>query len=112
MCFVLPEEYTLDNSKKIPEPTDPQIQIKLIPKQIVAVDKFSGTCDMNVARQHETQLLNQLIKDKNIDSNQTIDTIESKKAIYNPPFTLPAFRRNEVWIKLDEQKLENFLVKN
>jgi hypothetical protein len=52
MCFVLPEEYTLDNSKKVPEPSDPNIQIKLIPKEFVAVDKFSGTCDTNVARQH------------------------------------------------------------
>jgi effector-binding domain-containing protein len=89
--FVMPEEHTLDS---LPAPNNPQVQRLAIPARRYAVIRFSGfNTDGNIAS-HREQLL-RYIAEHNLN-------IQGKPvmAFYNPPWTLPFLKRNEVMIEL------------
>ena len=94
VSFVMPSKYTMDT---LPKPGNDLVKLKQIPaKKFVAIN-FSGTnTDANV-EEHEEKLM-KYIKSKNIS------VIGSPKyAFYNPPWTLPFMRRNEVMIEIQKQ---------
>ncbi|GKY97021.1 hypothetical protein MPSEU_000660900 [Mayamaea pseudoterrestris] len=107
MDFILPAEY--DSLEKIPKPTNPAVMIHAIPPQVGAVHQYSGSMRENDCKNKATQLVKQLQKDgvKELTEDQALQNYEYWG--YNPPFTLPMFRRNEVWIPLDEAQVASLV---
>ena len=91
VSFVMPSEFTIDY---LPEPNNEQVMLKEIPaKQFVAI-RFPGTSSESNVGKHEEQLMDY------VEQND-IDVIGSPKyAFYNPPWTIPPLRRNEVMIEI------------
>lgn len=100
MMFVLPSQY--DSMEKIPKPTNSRIQIERVSGAVGAVYRYSGSQGLTYARSKADLLTQELEKDgfKNYD----IDSFQYWG--FNPPFTLPFLRRNEVWIPLSEQEVQ------
>lgn len=93
--FTMPNQYTL---KTLPIPNNPAIHIKEIPSKTYAVVRYSG---LNTEHRinEETQRLFNWIGSQNLDMNGTPEL-----ARYNPPWTLPMFRRNEVLVAIKYKK--------
>jgi hypothetical protein len=91
MSFVLPAGLSLATA---PNPTDPTVKLEEIKNYKVAVISFSGFLDQASIYHHQTLLLN-WIADKGLTA-----TGSAKAAGYNPPFTLPFLRRNEIVISV------------
>ena len=112
MTFYLPSIYN-EHPDTIPKPIDTDVTIQCIPGAIGVVHRFSGTMGddpMATARNKANQLRQQLCQD-GITSLTTTTTTEVEDGNdtnnsfyevwqYNPPFTIPAFRRNEIWMEL------------
>ena len=92
VSFIMPNEFTLET---LPEPNNKNIKILSIPKEKYAVIVFSGLVRESSYLEKE-KLLNQFIKEKKLKASGEI-----KIARYNPPWTLPFFRRNELMIKIN-----------
>ena len=93
ISFVMPSTFSLDN---LPVPIDKRIEIKPISEKVYAVLRFSGlNSDDNIAS-HEAELKKFLIQ-KNIPSHDL-----PLYAFYNPPWTLPFMRRNEILIEISQ----------
>ncbi len=89
MSFVLPESFSLENA---PIPQDPDVKLHELKNYTVAAITFSGVLKQKNIEKHKAILEAWIEK-------QGYKKIGSYKAAgYNPPFTLPAFRRNEVLI--------------
>jgi len=91
MAFTMPSEYDMDD---LPVPDDSQVELVEVPSRTVAVIAFSGwATDETVARKTELLLLT-------LQANG-IETIGSPSLNqYNPPWTLPFLRRNEVMVEV------------
>ena len=91
VSFVMPAEYTMET---IPKPLNSQVQLRQTLAMKKAVISFSGFYnDQKVAE--KTLELEQWMKIKNLQSAGAPNF-----ARYNPPWTLPFMRRNEVMINL------------
>ncbi len=93
VSFVMPSEYTLAS---LPKPLDPQVKIRELPAEKKAVITFSGFYNEEKVKE-KTQALRNWMKSRNLKS-----TGEPQFARYNPPWTLPFMRRNEVLIQIQE----------
>jgi len=95
VSFVMPAEYSLE---VLPKPNNEDIKLKEIPeKQFIAI-QFSGTNSSNNIARHEALLMQHIEESK-------IKTVGSLKyAFYNPPWTLPFMRRNEIMIEIDDKE--------
>ena len=91
VSFVMPAEYTLAS---LPKPLNPQVKIREVPAEKKAVITFSGFYNEEKV-QEKTQALRDWIKIKNLKPIG-----EPQFARYNPPWTLPFMRRNEVMIQV------------
>lgn len=87
--FTMPSQYTLQT---LPKPNNPNIEIVEVPAQTYGVIKFSGLAGTEkvAAKTKELQSWMQ-------GQNLTI-TGKPELARYNPPWTLPFMRRNEIMI--------------
>jgi len=92
VSFIMPNEFTLET---LPEPNNKNIKISSIQKEKYAVIVFSGLIRESSYQEKEA-LLNQFIEEKKLKTSGEI-----KIARYNPPWTLPFFRRNELMIKVN-----------
>ena len=92
VSFIMPNEFTLET---LPKPNNKSIKILSLPKEKYAVIVFSGLVRESSYLEKE-KLLNQFIKEKKLKSSGEI-----KIARYNPPWTLPFFRRNELMLKVN-----------
>ena len=89
--FTMPSSYTLET---LPKPNNPAIKIISIPGHRTVAIRFSGFwTDRNLRKNLEK--LDAFIQDRGL--NTMGDPIY---AFYNPPWTLPFFRRNEVLYNL------------
>jgi len=90
--FVLPRTYTIETA---PTPTNSDVLLVEIKPQRVATIRFSGrtTTEAQIAR---TEQLIDWIRQQGLEQLS-----EPRWAGYNAPFTIPAFRRNEVLIDVD-----------
>jgi hypothetical protein len=89
MHFVMPSEYTLES---LPTPNNPAVTLREVPASNYAVIRFSGfTGETKVTK--KTAALLTWLKSKDI-----VPTGKPELARYNPPWTLPFFRRNEVMV--------------
>ncbi len=85
--FVMPSQYTLAT---LPKPLDPQVQLREIPAKTFAALTYSGINSESTVQEKADQLLNWL-------KTREIATIgQPQLARYNPPWTLPFLRRNEI----------------
>lgn len=92
MAFTLPREFQLED---LPTPDDPAVIIAPVPPRTVAVLRFSGwASDKKVVAMRE-QMSAQLLK---LGLTTHGDWLLNQ---YNPPWTLPFLRRNELWIEVD-----------
>jgi hypothetical protein len=90
--FVMPSQYTLDT---LPAPNDARVTIKPVPAKRFAVISFSGLVDEDKMAKKVKELNNWIV-------NKNLKPINSPElARYNPPWTLPFLRRNEVMIEVD-----------
>jgi SOUL heme-binding protein len=92
MSFVLPSEYSLTNA---PTPTDPALKISEIGNLSVAVITFDGFLSEENVSIHRALLMDWITK------NNLIVVGEPMVAGYNPPYTLPSLRRNEVIMQVE-----------
>jgi len=90
--FVMPSSL---NDKIPPTPRDPQVQIHQYEARIVGAFLFSGSISEAKIKANEAKLREWLA----LKGRQPIGSF--RLARYNPPFTPPAFRRNEILIDLE-----------
>lgn len=93
MSFVLPDNVSLEDA---PLPQDPSVSLEELRNYTVATIQFSGRL-----KQQEIQKQRVLLKEW-IDKKQLTIIGKAKSAGYNPPFTLPAMRRNEILIPVEK----------
>lgn len=87
----MPEEYSL---KTLPKPVDNRIRILELPAYKTAVIRFSGfNTDKNI-KTHEKTLTEWL------ETNDIKSVGKSTYAFYNPPWTPPFMKRNEIMIRI------------
>jgi hypothetical protein len=87
--FVMPAEYTLAT---LPKPLNPLVSIREVPAQKRAAITFSGFYNEDKVNE-KTKALEEWIKGKQW---QVIGTPQFAR--YNPPWSLPFMRRNEILI--------------
>ena len=92
MAFVAPREF----GKDIPEPNNPSIKVKEFEEGVFAVVRYSGFSGNKKELKYQEKL------------DEWITNLGYKKqsnfmsASYNAPFVPPMFRRNEVWVRINE----------
>jgi hypothetical protein len=89
MYFVMPSQYTLST---LPTPNNPAVTLRELPATRMAVIGFSGLAGEKKTAKKTAELMAWL-KSKNI-----APIGEPELARYNPPWTLPFLRRNEVMV--------------
>jgi len=99
MMFMLPAEY--DSMSKIPKPSNPLVHIEEIPSEVGVVHRYNGKYTDTTNRAVAKELGEQLVHDGvvGITEESVLDNFQFWG--YNPPFTLPYYRRNEIWLKLN-----------
>ena len=90
-AFVLPSGYTLANA---PLPTNPEVRLSQVPARQVAVVRFSGSRS-ETAYARNLSLLRQWMRQNQLEAGSL-----PRVAGYDPPWTLPFLRRNEVMIDI------------
>ena len=91
ISFVMPKEFSI---KTLPKPNNKNIRIIEEPKEKYAVIIFSGLVRESNYKE-QAILLDNFINDKKLEILGQL-----KVARYNPPWTLPFFRRNELMVKV------------
>ncbi|MEH6592092.1 MAG: heme-binding protein [Halioglobus sp.] len=87
MAFTLPSQYEL---AEIPQPKDSRVTLRSVVAKQMAVIEFSGWATSSRVKRFEQELRDTL-------AEQGIETIgEAVLSQYNPPWTVPFLRRNEV----------------
>ena len=89
--FVMPAEYTMET---LPKPNSSAVTLVEVPAKQFAAIRFSGfSSDANLDRHRETLM-------RYVASRKLTTAGEPVMAFYNPPWTLPFMRRNEILIEL------------
>nr|XP_010931138.1 heme-binding-like protein At3g10130, chloroplastic [Elaeis guineensis] len=96
MSFVMPSKY----GANLPLPKDPSIAIKEVPSKIVAVMAFSGFVTDEDVKHRESKLREALRSDTQF---QVKEDALVEVAQFNPPFTLPFTRRNEITLEVEDK---------
>jgi hypothetical protein len=89
--FVMPSSYTIET---LPKPNNPAVKLKEIGAKRYAVIRFSGMAGEDSLKRR-TEELNAFISAKNLTPLSA-----PTYAFYNPPWTLPFLRRNEVMVEI------------
>ncbi|PQQ18410.1 heme-binding-like protein [Prunus yedoensis var. nudiflora] len=84
-----------------PLPKDPAVRITEVPRKIVADVAFSGFVTDEEVKQRESKLREALKKDGQF---QVKEGTSVEVAQYNPPFTLPFQRRNEISLEVESKE--------
>lgn len=91
VAFMLPSEYSFGDA---PTPNDPRVSLRIVPSRLMAVIRYSGRWTESNRIRYETRLRESL-EAANIE---ILSNAES--AAYNPPFTPPFMRRNEIMLEV------------
>ncbi len=89
--FVMPAGYTLET---LPVPNDPAVSLEAVPAKRFAVIRFSGRATPPEL-ERRLQALRAFMKEGKLEPRG-----EPVYAFYNPPWTLPFLRRNEIMIEV------------
>jgi SOUL heme-binding protein len=90
--FFMPSKWTMEN---LPTPKDDQVHLVTVPRETVAVLRFSGDRGPRAVATRTGELL------KTLQDNGIKPTGEADAWFYDPPWTLPFRRRNEIAIGVD-----------
>jgi hypothetical protein len=93
--FVMPSQYTMNT---IPKPKNAEVTLREIPGKWFAVNSFTGF-NTQSRIQTKTDELSAWIGQKHWKALGP-----AQLARYDPPWTLPMFRRNEVMVEVEEVK--------
>ena len=91
VSFIAPASYTADT---IPVPKDPRIRIRQVPPFTAAVLRYGGWTDPDKIERKTEELRAMLARDGRIPVPPFLS------AQYNPPWTIPPFRRNEIIVRI------------
>ncbi|MDD3884847.1 MAG: heme-binding protein [Gallionella sp.] len=89
--FVMPGSYTMES---LPKPNNDAVKLRAIEGKRFAVIRFSGMSSGDNLEVHESKLAS-FIKEKQLQPLSV-----ATYAFYNPPWTLPFLRRNEVMVEV------------
>jgi hypothetical protein len=92
--FIMPSGYTLET---LPTPNNPDVKLVRVPAERVAAIRFSGLAGDDSISRHRKLLLERIAR-----QGLTVHG-EPTLAFYNPPWTLPFLRRNEILAKVSAQ---------
>ena len=87
----MPTNYTMNT---LPKPNNDAVKLEKISGKRFAVIRFSGMAGEDSLKEH-TDELNAFIKNKKLNA-----LAQPTYAFFNPPWTLPFLRRNEVMIEI------------
>lgn len=94
MAFVLPSKYDFDTA---PRPTDPRVELIQIPARTMAALRYRGfTSEQKIVRLG-AELMSWA------EQNGYLPVAAPLSARYDPPWTIPFFRRNEVLVEVEKQ---------
>ena len=96
--FVMPSQYSLAT---LPKPVNPAVQLRAVPGQRFAVLVFTGFAGAEKVQAKSDELL-AWVRQRGFKARGVVQL-----ARYNPPWTLPFFRRNEVMIELQTNEKNN-----
>jgi SOUL heme-binding protein len=91
MRFFLPRSVVTSG---VPEPLDNLVRVVTVAPATLAVLRFSGQLNEAVCAAHQEVLLNRLARSKWQATGQP------SLLAYDPPFTIPFLRRNEVAVEV------------
>ena len=92
MAFMMPAEYEMED---LPDPNDQRVAFREAPAYAAAVIRFSGWASAEKADSNWQQLRRFLIVEGiEITGEPTLNQ-------YNPPWTLPVLRRNEIIVPVE-----------
>ena len=91
--FVMPNKYTIQT---LPRPNSNKIHLISVPSKQYAAIAFSGLATDSSIQEHTEELAAYLVRQKLTSTGGVI------LAFYNPPWTLPLLRRNEILIEIKE----------
>jgi len=89
--FIMPSKYTMET---LPKPNNAAVELKEVPGKRFAVIRFSGMGGKESLDRH-TKELEEFLSAKNLTPLSP-----PTYAFYNPPWTLPFLRRNEVLVEI------------
>ncbi|MFT6957008.1 MAG: hypothetical protein ACJAYC_002015 [Halieaceae bacterium] len=96
MAFTMPSEYSMDD---LPDPKDGSVTLRPVPERTMAVIVFSGRASDAKAEKKWLEL-------ETLLNDESITTVgDPMLNQYNPPWTLPFLRRNEVMIEIESSSL-------
>jgi hypothetical protein len=87
--FYMPTAYAIDD---LPTPTDPEVVLTVVPAETVAALRFTGARDAVTVTARQSELLAILTDSRWRPAGAPVAWF------YDPPWTIPWFRRNEVAI--------------
>jgi len=93
MAFTMPSQYAL---QELPKPVDDRVVLKEVPEKTVAVIRFSGWAT-SYKVQKRTEALLDTLERRGIEVVGTPSLNQ-----YNPPWTLPFLRRNEIMVEVGQ----------
>ena len=89
--FIMPKSWTMET---LPAPNDPRVKLVPVPAKRMLAIRFSGTANDNLIEAKTAEL-------RKYATEQKLLTIgDPVLAFYNPPWTLPFLRRNEIMLEL------------
>ena len=89
--FVMPKQYTLET---LPKPNNPQVKLLAVGPQKLAVIRFTGFVSEEKVQEKTTELMAW------IKSRNEVPLGNPRLARYNPPWSIPWMRRNEILIPI------------
>jgi hypothetical protein len=89
--FIMPSRYTMET---LPTPRNPAVRLRAIAGKRFAVIRFSGLAG-DASLQRHTEVLNQFLAEHHLQA-----LAPPAFAFYNPPWTLPFLRRNEIMVEI------------
>ncbi len=91
VSFIAPAEY---KTETLPVPKDPRIRIREVPPFTAAALRYGGWTDAETVEKKTRELRSLLER----DGRTPVPPFLS--AQYNPPWTVPPFRRNEIIVRI------------
>jgi len=91
--FVMPGKYTMTN---IPLPNNAEVKLREIPGKFFAVHSYTGFNSVARVQTKSDELL-EWLQSKNF---KPLSSVQLSR--YDPPWTLPMFRRNEIMVEIEQ----------
>jgi hypothetical protein len=93
--FVMPSQYTMAS---IPKPKNSAVQLREVPSQFVVVHSYSGFNGVSKVQAKMQETIDWALK------NHLKPMGTPRLSRYDPPWTLPMFRRNEIMVEIEDPR--------